>query len=113
MSFHPRFRSNFSVRLAVAPASVRGGRTQTQHLLAVFCGRKLVMTMHRRAKIADVPWGIYASHSFVERHGRSSVPDINDFSVIELGGRIGDGSAARWREGPRPKASCSEMQQCS
>ena len=36
-------------------------------------------------KIAEVPWGIYASHSFVERHGRPSTPaDIKRFSVVEL-----------------------------
>ena len=40
-------------------------------------------------KIAEVPCGIYASHSFVERHGRPSVPaDINNFNVIELAKRL-------------------------
>jgi DNA-binding transcriptional LysR family regulator len=48
-------------------------------------------------KIAEVPWGIYASHSFVERHGRPSTPvDINGFSIIELVDEIEALPAARW-----------------
>jgi len=36
-------------------------------------------------KIADVPWGIYASRSFVDQHGRPAGPsDIERFRIIEL-----------------------------
>jgi DNA-binding transcriptional LysR family regulator len=36
-------------------------------------------------KIAELPWGIYASRAFVERHGRPAGPrDIERFTVVEL-----------------------------
>jgi DNA-binding transcriptional LysR family regulator len=44
-----------------ADIAIRGGNLGDDNALV---GRKIV----------DVPWGIYASHSFVERHGRPSVP---------------------------------------
>ena len=48
-------------------------------------------------KIAEVPWGIYASHSFVERYGQPSTPvEIENFSVVELVDEIADLPAARW-----------------
>ena len=48
-------------------------------------------------KIAEVPWGIYASRAFVERHGRPSVPvDIDGFSIVELVDEIEALPAARW-----------------
>lgn len=56
-------------------------------------------------KIAEVPWGIYASHSFVERHGRPATPaDIDSFSVIELVDEIEALPAARWMRAHAPKA---------
>lgn len=56
-------------------------------------------------KIAEVPWGIYASHSFVERHGRPSTPaEIDSFSVIELVDDIKGLPAARWMRAHAPKA---------
>ena len=56
-------------------------------------------------KIAEVPWGIYASHSFLERYGQPSTPaDIEKFSVVELVDEIGDLPAARWMKLHAPKA---------
>jgi DNA-binding transcriptional LysR family regulator len=56
-------------------------------------------------RIADVPWGIFASHSFVERHGRPSSPaDIARFSVIELVDEIGGLPAAHWMKTHAPRA---------
>jgi len=56
-------------------------------------------------KIAEVPWGIYASSLFVERHGKPATPaDINRFSVIELGEEIQDLPAARWMRARAPKS---------
>ena len=75
-----------------ADIAIRGGNLDDDNALV---GRK----------IADVPWGIYASHSFVERYGRPSVPaDINNFSVIELGEEIEGLPAARWMKAHAPKA---------
>jgi DNA-binding transcriptional LysR family regulator len=56
-------------------------------------------------KIADVPWGLYASLSFVERHGRPSTPvDIDGFSVVELVDEIEALPAARWMKTHAPTA---------
>jgi DNA-binding transcriptional LysR family regulator len=56
-------------------------------------------------KIAEVPWGIFASRSFVERHGRPSTPvDIDGFSVIELVDEIEALPAARWMKTHAPTA---------
>src|SRR6185437_2800101 len=56
-------------------------------------------------KIAEIPWGIYASHSFIERHGRPSTPaDINAFSIVELVDEIEALPAARWMKTHAPTA---------
>ena len=56
-------------------------------------------------KIAEVPWGIYASRSFVERHGQPSTPaDIDGFSIIELVDEIESLPAARWMKTYAPTA---------
>ncbi|MCK1289050.1 hypothetical protein IVB41_34725 [Bradyrhizobium sp. 44] len=53
----------------------------------------------------DVPWAIYASHSFVKRHGSPSSPDgINRFSVVELVDQIQALPAARWIKMHAPTA---------
>jgi DNA-binding transcriptional LysR family regulator len=56
-------------------------------------------------KIAEVPWGIFASHSFVERYGRpSSSVDIDRFSVVALVDDIEALPAARWMRAHAPMA---------
>jgi len=75
-----------------ADIAIRGGSLDDDNALV---GRK----------IAEVPWGIYASLSFVQRHGRPSVPtDTDRFSVIELGDEIEDLPAALWKKAHSPKA---------
>ena len=56
-------------------------------------------------KIAEVPWGIYASHAFVRRHGSPSDPqDIERFAVIELIDELGKLPAVRWMKLHAPQA---------
>jgi DNA-binding transcriptional LysR family regulator len=56
-------------------------------------------------KIAEVPWGIFASRSFVERHGRpTTAANINGFSTIELADEIEALPAARWMKTYAPTA---------
>ena len=48
-------------------------------------------------KIAEVPWGIYASRAFVAQHGRPAVPhDIKRFPIIDLVDDLEDVPAVRW-----------------
>ena len=48
-------------------------------------------------KIAELPWGVYASRAFVERNGQPSTPaDLERFGVIELVGEIEKLPAAHW-----------------
>jgi DNA-binding transcriptional LysR family regulator len=65
-------------------------------------------------KIADVPWGIYASRAFVAQHGRPAAPsDIKRFPIINLGAELEDVPAVRWmrsRAGPaRIAAHCANV----
>lgn len=48
-------------------------------------------------KIADLPWGIFASRAFVARHGRPShVEDLVRFSIIELTEELESVPAVQW-----------------
>jgi DNA-binding transcriptional LysR family regulator len=48
-------------------------------------------------KIAEVPWGIYASRAFIERHGRPANPhDIERFTVVELIDELKNLPAVHW-----------------
>lgn len=56
-------------------------------------------------KIAEVPWGIYASRAFVQRHGSPSDPqDIERFAVIELIDELEELPAVRWMKSHAPQA---------
>ena len=56
-------------------------------------------------KIAEVPWGIYASRAFVQRHGSPSDPeDIERFAVIELIDELKNLPAVRWMKSHAPQA---------
>jgi DNA-binding transcriptional LysR family regulator len=56
-------------------------------------------------KIAEPPWGIYASRAFVERHGRPAEPrDIERFAVVELIDEFEKLPAVRWMRSYAPKA---------
>ena len=77
-----------------ADVAIRGGEPGDQALV----GRR----------IADVPWGIYASRSYVERRGRpGSAEDLDQHSIIEFIGEIADLKAARWLRTKAPKAIIS------
>jgi len=66
-----------------ADIAIRGGRPSDPQLI----GRK----------IADVPWAIYASHSYVKNNGRLKRPNnFEGHSIIEFTGEIAHLPAARW-----------------
>jgi DNA-binding transcriptional LysR family regulator len=56
-------------------------------------------------KIADQPWAVYATHPYVEQHGKiTSFEDINNHSVIAFDGSMHNHHAARWLRTVAPKA---------
>jgi len=56
-------------------------------------------------KIAVVPWAVYASRSYVQRHGRPERPqDIEHHFVVAYDGEIADYAAARWLRSAAPHA---------
>jgi len=59
-------------------------------------------------RVADVPWAIYASRSYVERHGSPKMfGEIDGHSIIEFIGEIGDLTAAHWLQSKAPRAHIS------
>ena len=59
-------------------------------------------------KIADVPWAVYASRSYVECNGRPRSPeDIKNHCIIEFIGEIAALAAARWLPSKAPQARIS------
>jgi DNA-binding transcriptional LysR family regulator len=57
-------------------------------------------------KIADSPWAIYASRSYIKRHGRPQQwDDLNRHAVIEFGGEMTESHGARWLRLAAPKAT--------
>jgi DNA-binding transcriptional LysR family regulator len=56
-------------------------------------------------KIADSPWAVYASHSYVSRHGHPErKEDINHHTVVRFAGEMSDHKAARWLRSVAPNA---------
>jgi DNA-binding transcriptional LysR family regulator len=77
-----------------ADVALRGGEVREEALV----GRK----------IADVPWAVYASRSYVKRNGRPGSPeDIGSHSIIEFTGEIASLAAARWLPSKAPQARIS------
>jgi DNA-binding transcriptional LysR family regulator len=77
-----------------ADVAVRGGEAREKALIG--------------KKIADVPWAIYASRSYVERNGRpKTLEDLGGHSIIEFTGEIAGLAAARWLPSKAPQARIS------
>jgi DNA-binding transcriptional LysR family regulator len=57
-------------------------------------------------KIADNPWAVYASRSYIERHGRPERPeDINHHAIIDFSGDIANLLLAKWLRSVAPQAT--------
>jgi DNA-binding transcriptional LysR family regulator len=75
-----------------ADVALRGGEPQDETLV----GRK----------IAEAPWGLYASHTYVERHGRPErIEDIDRHLVVGCGDPIAHLPGARWLRSVAPHAT--------
>jgi len=56
-------------------------------------------------KIADSPWAVYASRSYVARHGSVENPtEIDRHSVVTFSGALSDHPAVRWIKSVAPNA---------
>jgi DNA-binding transcriptional LysR family regulator len=56
-------------------------------------------------KVADSPWAIYASRSYIARHGRpQGLEDLAQHEVVEFGGEMAANHAARWLQAVAPGA---------
>jgi DNA-binding transcriptional LysR family regulator len=57
-------------------------------------------------KIADTPWSVYASRSYIKRHGRPQrKEELDNHAVIEFGGEIAQIQASRWLRSTAPRAT--------
>jgi DNA-binding transcriptional LysR family regulator len=57
-------------------------------------------------KIADAPWAIYASRSYLGRHGRPQRrEDLARHAIIEFSGEMADNRASRWLRSVAPRAT--------
>src|SRR5215207_4747784 len=57
-------------------------------------------------KIADSQWAIYASRSYIKRHGRPERPeDLDRHAIVEFGGEMAHIHAGRWLRITAPRAT--------
>ena len=57
-------------------------------------------------RIANSPWAVFASRSYIERHGRPQRwEDLDKHAIIEFAGELADNHAARWLRSVAPKAT--------
>ena len=57
-------------------------------------------------RIADVPWAVYASRAYIERHGQPRrLEDIADHSLVEFDGPMKRHAAALWMRSVAPGAT--------
>lgn len=74
-----------------ADVAIRAGHPSEKHLV----GRK----------IADSPWAIFASRSYLEKQGRlTERRDINHHTVVSFDGPLQEHSAGRWLRAVAPEA---------
>jgi DNA-binding transcriptional LysR family regulator len=74
-----------------ADIAIRGGEPTDESLV----GRKM----------ADVPWGFYATRSYIERYGRPRLlGDLNSHRVIRFDEGLANHRAARWLKSNAPNA---------
>lgn len=73
-----------------AEIAIRGGAARGEGLIG--------------KKIADVPWAIYASQSYVGRHGHPMIEELDRHGIIELTGEIAGMAAAEWLPTRAPNA---------
>ena len=77
-----------------ADIAIRGGEPNDEALIG--------------KKIADVPWGIYASHAYVERYGAPKSPqDLGSHRIVRFIDALAGHKAAIWMRSHAPDARIS------
>jgi DNA-binding transcriptional LysR family regulator len=72
--------------------------------LAIWQGAPQDRTLIAR-RIADVPWGVFASRAYVEQHGRPAQPkEIAGHAIVEFAGPMKGHAAAVWARSVAPRA---------
>ena len=100
--FHARY-PKLKVQLIMSDRFLHLGKGEAE--VAIRAGMPDDETLVGR-KIADVPWALYASRSYIERYGRAErVELINQHAVIEFDGDIKEHHAARWLRSVAPQAT--------
>ncbi len=57
-------------------------------------------------RIANSPWAVFASRSYIKRHGRPQRwQDLDQHAIIEFAGELADNHAAHWLRSVAPKAT--------
>ncbi len=57
-------------------------------------------------RIANSPWAIFASQSYIRRYGRPARPeDLNQHAIVEFAGELAANHAARWMQSVAPNAT--------
>jgi molybdate transport repressor ModE-like protein len=57
-------------------------------------------------RIANSSWAVFASQSYVRRHGRPKRPeDLNQHAIVEFAGELAANHAARWLRSVAPNAT--------
>lgn len=57
-------------------------------------------------RIANSPWAVFASQSYIKRHGRPQRwEDLDQHAIIEFAGELAGNHAARWLRSVAPKAT--------
>lgn len=57
-------------------------------------------------RIANSPWAIFASQSYIRRHGRPERPeDLDHHAIVEFAGELAGNHAGRWLRAVAPKAA--------
>ena len=57
-------------------------------------------------RIANSPWAVFASQSYIKRHGRPQRwEDLDQHAIIEFAGELADNHAARWLRTVAPRAT--------
>jgi DNA-binding transcriptional LysR family regulator len=101
-AFHARY-SGLRVELVTSDRFLDLSKGEAD--LAIRAGDPQDNTLAGR-KIADAPWAIFASRSYINRHGAPAcVADIEHHFVVACGGAIGNYPAARWLRSVAPHAT--------